>query len=584
MEKKNIAIGILAVLLIASGVGNIILGVQLGFIEVTPPESRILNLVSLTGGAPHTNDPIECWDQSSGVMIDQVAQALFDYDFSVPYDQITLIPNLATGYTPNNDASEFNITLRQGVTFHDGVKFNATTVKWNFDRMAYWGNYSGRLGLDKWNETSMAYDIPPPEGYDAVEAYAAYLYHFSDGVTPMWNQCNIVDEYTVQFVLNGPFSPFPELISYTAFAQVSPESTPFYDILDLSTDKVIGTGPYEEVLFFAGEELRFEVFDDYWGPEPYFEEVVITYYDDTLAAQQALIAGQFDYGGVLAELIDDFKASPHIDYINYTGITGFTGTTTWMEGINNGNWNATYRKAMAFAYNYTYWLEGIMGGQEVRAYGALPPGFPYALEEDEVDYPYTNLTIARNLMIQADPGNFSGFDINSDTEWEAFAATEAYTLYYYGVPGSYIYDVISEVVGNALAKIGIYVEQKEATWSDFLATMKVDPTQWDMWLTGWGPDYLNPLNMIAPIIYPTSPMAHTQVNDATLLAMLDDVAQETNESALEAKFVAIQKRIVEDVVPFITLSWSKLDYAAKPGLVTTFNPMGRARYSLWYYE
>jgi ABC-type oligopeptide transport system substrate-binding subunit len=239
---------------------------------------------------------------------------------------------------------------------------------------------------------------------------------------------------------------------------------------------------------------------------------------------------------------------------------------------------------MAFAYNYTYWLEGIQGGQEIRAYGALPPGFPYSLEEDEVDYPYTNLTIARTLMQQADPGNLGGFDINADAEWETFAATEFYTVYYYGVPGSYIYDVISEVVGNALAKIGIYVEQKEATWSDFLATMKVDPTQWDMWLTGWGPDYLNPLNMIAPIIYPTSPMAHTQVNDATLLAMLDDVAAETNESLLEGKFVAIQKRIVEDVVPFITLSWSKLDYAAKPGLVTTFNPMGRARYSLWYYE
>ena len=37
MEKKNIAIVILAIGLIASGVGNIFLGIELGFIEVTTP-------------------------------------------------------------------------------------------------------------------------------------------------------------------------------------------------------------------------------------------------------------------------------------------------------------------------------------------------------------------------------------------------------------------------------------------------------------------------------------------------------------------------------------------------------------------
>ena len=37
MEKKNLAIIILAIVLAASGVGNIILGIQLGFLEVLPP-------------------------------------------------------------------------------------------------------------------------------------------------------------------------------------------------------------------------------------------------------------------------------------------------------------------------------------------------------------------------------------------------------------------------------------------------------------------------------------------------------------------------------------------------------------------
>lgn len=575
-------IGLLAVLLIASGIGNIYLGIQLGFIEVAPPQLNQLNLVDLTGGAPYTNDPIECWDQSSGVMIDQIAETLFDYDFTVPYENITLIPQLATGYTVNDNATVFNITLREGVYFHDGTKFNATVVKWNFDRMAYWGNYSGRLGLPKWNGSE--YNIPPPEGSDATEAYAAYLYHFTDGTTPMWNESIILDEYTIQFKLNGPFSAFPELISYTAFAQVSPSSTPFYDKLKLVGGLLIGTGPYEFEFFRAGEELRFTRFDDYWGAEPYFDEVVITYYDDTVAAQQALLAGQFDYGGVHPSFIQEFKDSTVMEYVNYTGDTGYTGTTTWMEGINNANWNATFRKAFAYAYNYTYWLEGIMAGQEVRAYGALPPGFPYSLDESEVDYPVNNITQARLYMQEADPATFGSLGLADDAAWEAVAAAKTYEMNYYAVPGSLTYDAIHAVVQNAYAKIGVYVNQKEATWSNFLATMKSDPSAWDMWLTGWGPDYLNPLNMIAPIIYPTSPMAHTQVNDTVLLGMLDAAAAETNETVLEQLFIDIQKRIVEETVPFITLSWSKLDYAKKPGLVTTYNPVGRVRWHQWYYE
>jgi len=44
MEKKNLAIIILAIVLAASGVGNIILGMQLGIIEVVAPP-RGQNLV-----------------------------------------------------------------------------------------------------------------------------------------------------------------------------------------------------------------------------------------------------------------------------------------------------------------------------------------------------------------------------------------------------------------------------------------------------------------------------------------------------------------------------------------------------------
>ena len=44
------------------------------------------------------------------------------------------IPQLATAWTWSPDNLTLTLTLRQGVTFHDGTPFNAAAVKYNLDR------------------------------------------------------------------------------------------------------------------------------------------------------------------------------------------------------------------------------------------------------------------------------------------------------------------------------------------------------------------------------------------------------------------------------------------------------------------
>ena len=49
--------------------------------------------------------------------------------------ELKLVPGLATEWQPDKTSKRIVFTLRQGVLFHDGSKFNAAAAKWNLDRL-----------------------------------------------------------------------------------------------------------------------------------------------------------------------------------------------------------------------------------------------------------------------------------------------------------------------------------------------------------------------------------------------------------------------------------------------------------------
>ena len=48
---------------------------------------------------------------------------------------VELLPGLATAWQYEKDGKRIIFTLRKGVVFHDGSKFDATVAKWNLDRV-----------------------------------------------------------------------------------------------------------------------------------------------------------------------------------------------------------------------------------------------------------------------------------------------------------------------------------------------------------------------------------------------------------------------------------------------------------------
>jgi ABC-type transport system substrate-binding protein len=142
MKKAHLAILILVSLLMASCFGNIILGIRSSGIK-SPTLGNILKIGILERNFPAVLDPIDSWDSVSNDMIRHVCDTLWSYDLVDPKLPITM--RLATSYFWNAEMDELTVSLRNDVWFHNGAKFNATAVKFIFDRITYFINASGTL-------------------------------------------------------------------------------------------------------------------------------------------------------------------------------------------------------------------------------------------------------------------------------------------------------------------------------------------------------------------------------------------------------------------------------------------------------
>ncbi|MFX0023797.1 MAG: ABC transporter substrate-binding protein, partial [Candidatus Hermodarchaeota archaeon] len=366
MEKKNLAIIILAVVLAASGVGNVILA-MLTVIE--PPETgEILKIASTSN--PVTMDPVDTWDSVSNDMLDQVVEPLIATDLADP--AFPLVGRLAESWSFNigtyGTYVNITFTLRQNVYFHDGQLFTGEDVVHTFERINFFGNWTGTL-----------------DPATHVMAFPHSIYKFGDG-TPIfndtltrewWDDHKAADPYTVVLFLNRPFAPAEGLIAYTGSSIVGHESTPAQEMLVLGEDLVVGTGPFRLLRYIPNSERRLVRWERYWRTGPYFDALVWVYYRDAVTANNAMLALDIDYlGQGIASLKPDFEADPDIT-VTGDGVNPYiNGSIYWYIAFNSRVLNRTWRKAISHAFNYTYLIHEIDEDTTVRANSLVPPGFP----------------------------------------------------------------------------------------------------------------------------------------------------------------------------------------------------------------
>ena len=229
-------------------------------------------------------------------------------------------PALAQSWDVSEGGKVWTFHLHTGVTFQNGAKFDASTVKFNLDR---------DRAPDSTNAQKQLF-----ANIDSVEA---------------------IDPATVKITLKAPDGNFIFNMAWGDAVMLDPGT-----VAQDATNPV-GTGPFKFVDWVKGDHIDLARWDGYWGTKPALAKVTFKFISDPTAAFAAMMSGDLDAfpNYPAPETLDQFKADPRFQVV-----IGTTEGKTILA-MNNRNPpldNVKVREAIAHAINRQDIINGAMFG------------------------------------------------------------------------------------------------------------------------------------------------------------------------------------------------------------------------------
>lgn len=362
-----------------------------------------------------------------------------------------ILPWLAEDWEINEDATEFTFFLRDDVTFSDGTPLDAEAVKANFDRII---------------------EIGP-------------LAFVAAGLMRGYEESEVIDEHTVVVRFEEPNAQFLQATAVQSLSILAP-ATLELEPEEVAAGDVIGSGPYTLESYDPNNGIRLAVREDYaWGSpiyenegRAYFDEVEISFIEESTTIAGAVSSGQIDYAyrlspesvpgveGTQAELQPQVMPAIAIPVIPLVYSDVFEDENT--------------RKALSFATDREALVDSAFQGVYEPATGILTPSNPgYA---DLSDIMYHDPEEAERLLEEAGWTEIGEDGIRQNADGERLEVEIQYT-------GS-SYETMFQLLQQQWAQVGIdFVLTPVADLGDFdIHNYEFDLTTWSQ--TRADPDVL----------------------------------------------------------------------------------------------
>jgi peptide/nickel transport system substrate-binding protein len=292
---------------------------------------------------------------------------------------LQLIPELATSWTPNTDASTWTVKLRSGVKFQSGQTFSADDVIATFERL-----------------------VSPTSGSQALSAFQGVL---SPGHTTK------TDPLTVAFQLDAANASFPYLLSSTTYQAII---LPANYQTGTFTSQPQTTGGFKITSYTAGVGAKYDRYTGWWGGQTPLDGVDATYYTDAAAADSALLANTIDLIGQI-QLGSDRPVfnNPNVQIFSAHGATH--REICMRVDLNNPLKDPNVRKAIALTLDRPSIINTLFNNfADIGNDTPWAPVYPSTVGAPDVPQRAQDIPTAKQLMSAA--GFANGFAITLTTE------------------------------------------------------------------------------------------------------------------------------------------------------------------------
>lgn len=334
-------------------------------------------------------------------------------------------PLVAEEYQVSEDGLVYTFTIREAV-FHDGSELTADDVVYS-------------LELNR-----QAGQVTVSQPFALVQAIEK------------------VDDRTVQVTLSQPSQSFLAGMSGLSGAVIPDGSA------GQLPDAPVGTGPFAFSAWRHGSDVQLQRFADYWGEQPFFEDVTVRFIADDIASINALRAGDIDIVQGIGGAFDQIDVLNSTD--GFTTIPQNASTIMWfnLNAQNEAFADERVRQAIAHAIDREAIIAGATpGSADPTCVFVNPPGVAWS--SDACPYPHDPQR-ARDLLAEAGVS-----DLAIELEF----------------PTVGFFPTMADIIVSQLEEVGITVTRQSQEFAVFLSEIFVpdgeDPDYQSMVLAGEPP-------------------------------------------------------------------------------------------------
>ncbi len=422
-------------------------------------------------------------------------------------DSTELTGDLATSWDASPDGLSYTFKLRQDVDWQKGFgHFTANDVKASFERLK------------------------------APETKSPFA-----GSVSMLKEVQVVDDYTVRFILSEPYAAFAHLLTnYRAGPIVNVKAVQQFG-KDYDWNPV-GTGPYQFESGVAKQEAIITANDRYFGGPPSIKRVVTRTIPDMNAQVVGLESGQYD---MLYVAPDDPSVVQRLTQEGFvqSKFSRDLPEVLLMNLTVKPFDNPKVRQAIAYAVDRQQLIDLAYPGAAKPWYAPVPEGFFGAT----TDVPHFDHDVNKAKQLLSDAGYPNGLDVTLN-----------------------VYDtqkLASDVLSEQLKQVGIRVTEEVLDQPTFIGrVIQNQGINFSLHCCVRQPD----ADIILSDMFSPRYRGAIYISHADLESDLSAARRELDAAKRQQMYVELQKKIVDDVdmIPLAMVNDRSINVASLKGMPT----------------